>query len=213
MRRLFHSEGTQRLFPIFASVGNHFRSRRLRFFLDTFAVQGNEKILDVGGEPAFWKYVPEIKRMTLLNLQAFPESEQIHSVGYPGGRFPFSDGEFDIVFSNSTLEHVIGPENQERFAAEVRRVGKGYFIQTPSLFFPYDPHALLPFFNFFPHVLKKAYLRLCYRSPYPVSELLDIRLLSRSSLKRLFPDGVIAVERFCGWPKSYIVYKRKTGAG
>jgi hypothetical protein len=185
----------------------------MRFFLDAFAVNGKEKILDVGGVPEFWEDVPEVGRVTLLNLQAFPESERIHSVCYDGGRFPFADGEFDIIFSNSTLEHVIGPENQKLFAAEVRRIGKGYFVQTPSLRFPYDPHALLPFFNFLPHTLKKAYLHLCYRSPYPVKELLDIRLLGHRSLRRLFPDGRIAVERFCGWPKSYIVYKREKGAG
>ena len=211
MQRLFHSPSIRRRFPLFASVGDRFRSRRMHFFLDTFAVNGKEKILDVGGLPEFWEDVPEVGRVTLLNLQAFPESDRIHSICYAGGRFPFADGEFDIIFSNSTLEHVIGPENQKLFAAEVRRVGKGYFVQTPSIRFPYDPHALLPFFNFLPHTLKKAYLHLCYRSSYPVKELLDIRLLGRRSLQRLFPDGRIDVERFCGWSKSYVVYKKEKG--
>jgi hypothetical protein len=209
MRRLFHSSSVRGRFPIFAFVGDRFRARRMRFFIDALVVNGKEKILDVGGLPIFWENVPEVGRVTLLNLEANPESEKVHSVYYEGGRFPFADGEFDIVFSNSTLEHVVGPENQKLFAAEVRRVGKSYFIQTPSVLFPYDPHALLPFFNFLPGTLKKAYLRLCHRSPYPVKDLLDIRLLGYRSLQRLFPDGRIAVERFCGWPKSYVAYKRK----
>ncbi|HEX7503353.1 MAG TPA: methyltransferase domain-containing protein [Acidobacteriota bacterium] len=181
----------------------------MHFFLDAFIVSGREKILDVGGVPEFWNDIPVIERVTLLNLQAFPDSDRIHSVCYGGGCFPFVDAEFDVVFSNSTLEHVLGLENQKLFAAEARRVGKGYFIQTPSLLFPFDPHALLPFFNFLPRSLKKVYLHLCHRSFYPDRELLDIRLLSRRSLQRLFPDGKIAVERLCGWPKSYVVYKRK----
>jgi hypothetical protein len=213
MQQLFHSPSTHRRFPIYARIGDRFRSRRIRFFLDAFAMNGKEKILDVGGVPEFWEGVPEIERVTLLNLRAFPESERIRSICYDGGPFPFAADEFDIVFSNSTLEHVINADNQKFFAAEIRRVGKGYFVQTPSLLFPYDPHAMLPFFNFLPQPLKKAYLRLCYRSPYAVRELLDIRLLNRRSLQRLFPDGRIAVERFCGWPKSYVIYKRKAGTG
>ncbi|WP_255695553.1 methyltransferase domain-containing protein [Rhodohalobacter sp. 614A] len=44
----------------------------------------------------------------------------------------FEDKSFDVVFSNSVIEHVGSFENQRRFADEVRRVGKAYWVQTPD---------------------------------------------------------------------------------
>ncbi len=44
---------------------------------------------------------------------------------------PFKDKSYDIVFSNSVIEHVGNLEKQKQFADEVQRVGKSYFIQTP----------------------------------------------------------------------------------
>ena len=40
------------------------------------------------------------------------------------GRFPSADGAFDIVFSNSVIEHVGDAASQARFAREVMRVGR-----------------------------------------------------------------------------------------
>ncbi|MGL1255153.1 methyltransferase domain-containing protein, partial [Vibrio parahaemolyticus] len=58
-----------------------------------------------------------------------------------------NDQQFDIVFSNSVIEHLYTWENQEKMAKEVLRVGKYHFIQTPNYWFPIEPHWVFPFFQ------------------------------------------------------------------
>ena len=66
-----------------------------------------------------------------------------------GTQLPFGDGEFDVAFSNSVIEHV-PPELQAKFASEVGRVADRYFVQTPNRYFPIEPHYQLPLFQFLP---------------------------------------------------------------
>ena len=58
-----------------------------------------------------------------------------------GENLPFADNEFDYVMSNQVLEHVPNPP---RFLAELSRVAKRGFIETPSLIgeylFPKESH-------------------------------------------------------------------------
>lgn len=61
----------------------------------------------------------------------------------------YSDKSFDIVFSNSVIEHLYTKENQISMAKEVNRVGKNYFIQTPNYWFPIEPHWVFPSFSIF----------------------------------------------------------------
>ncbi|MBC8844888.1 class I SAM-dependent methyltransferase, partial [Escherichia coli] len=64
------------------------------------------------------------------------------------------DQQFDIVFSNSVIEHLYTWENQEKMAKEVLRVGKYHFIQTPNYWFPIEPHWVFPFFQFLPKSIR-----------------------------------------------------------
>ena len=99
-------------------------------------------------------------------------------------------------------------------AAEIRRLGKRYFFQTPNHYFPVDWRTLLPFFHFLP--LKVRALILCcvpitsfgrlksYDSALQWAS--SVRNLTHRELRQLFPEGAIARERVFGFTKSFMVF-------
>lgn len=198
-----------------------FRRRRMRRFIRTFNVRETTRILDVGGTPLNWEMLAVRPRVTLLNIPAA-------RVDWPGfdcviadGRaLPLADRSFDIVFSNSVIEHVGQPASQVQFANELRRVGCQYWVQTPNRRFPVEPHLLTPFLHFLPHRWQCAIARKWTvwrfvavpsrprRDAYIEHFLDDIRLLDSAGLRRLFPDGTIRNERFLGWTKSLVAHSR-----
>jgi SAM-dependent methyltransferase len=113
---------------------------------------------------------------------------------------PFEDGAFDLAYSSSVIEH-ISPERRAAFAAEVRRVARGWFVQTPARSFPIEPHALLPFAHWLPVALRRPYWRLGAAGSWE-----DIALLGRAELQALFP-GEVRAERLLGLAKSWIAVR------
>lgn len=95
---------------------------------------------------------------------------------------PFSDCEFDLVYCSSVIEHV-PPDRRQAFAAELRRVGRGFYVQTPAYSFPIEPHALLPFAHWLPVGVRKPYWRLG-----AAGEWEQISLLRRGEMERLFGE-------------------------
>ncbi len=210
----------------FASV---LRRRRFRLFRK-FISEANKKplrVLDVGGTLNFWKGMDFLGQrneieLTLLNL--FKTESRCPRVtcvvGDARNMTEFHDRQFDVVFSNSVIEHVGDLADQKKMAQEIRRVGGGYFVQTPNLYFPVEPHFLFPFFQFFPVGLKAFLLRhfrVGWHGPYKTIEKArkvasSVRLLKKSELARLFPDGKIREERFLGLVKSFIVYRPHASA-
>jgi len=120
------------------SLGKQFREKRFRYFEDkirsTFLGKNEIRILDVGGTQKYWedkKIVQEMNlHITILNLEKIPVSgDHFHSVaGDATNLSEYGDNSFDLVFSNSVIEHLYTWENQQKMAAEIRRVGKKYFV-------------------------------------------------------------------------------------
>jgi hypothetical protein len=125
-----------------------------------------------------------------------------------------ADRQYDVVFSNSTIEHVGTWDDQKRAAAEIRRVGKRYFVQTPNRYFPIEPHFLVPGFQFLPVWLRAGLLsrtRLGWmpRAPDYMSaraEVEQIRLLTRREMCVLFPGASLHIERFGLLAKSFVCH-------
>ncbi len=109
---------------------------------------------------------------------------------------PFADDEFDLIYCSSVIEHV-PPPRRASFATEARRVGRGWFVQTPALSFPIEPHSLLPFAHWLPPRLRKPYWSLGAAGAWE-----DISLLSRRELQVLF--GPASPERFGPLVKSWV---------
>jgi hypothetical protein len=206
---MFHPDDVKKRHPLYFRFSHFYRKRRMEFFLTHFCIRGDEKILDAGGEAYFWESIPQVSDVTLLNVVDAASPSTIRRVVYGGGKFPFADREFDIVFSNSTIEHVGDFNDRRLFAAEVQRCGNRFFVQTPSFWFPYEPHAFIPFFQFLPPPLKKLTHRFFSKSPYPVEDLLNIHLLTKKELRVLFPGAHIVRELFLFLTKSYFIMNKR----
>lgn len=206
------------------SINHRFRQRRFRFFRELFATipkQGTIRILDVGGTESYWQnmdFDPGAPvHITLLNLYDDVPSSPAFSClrGDATDLSQFTDGEFDLVHSNSVIEHLFTWEAQVKMANEVRRVGKRYYVQTPNLYFPMEPHWVFPFFQFLPvswrvFITKKYYLDAVEekdRDRVALERVREVRLLSEKEVRKLFPDGRIYREMFVGLKKSITAYR------
>ena len=114
----------------------------------------------------------------------------------------------DFVFSNSVIEHVGGAARRAQFAREVRRIGRSYWVQTPSIWFPIEAHSGMPLWWCYPQGMRNWILRR-WREKLPAwTEMIEgTTVVKRAELQKLFPDAEIKVERVFGIPKSYIAFK------
>lgn len=118
-----------------------------------------------------------------------------------GRQLPFKDGVFDIVFSNSVIEHVGGFDQQMRMADEVRRLGKRYFVQVSAKYFPIEPHYFLPSLSYLPVRWQVAITHGLFGVAEPV------HLPTLAIVKRLFPDAIVKREWMFGMTKAYLIVK------
>ena len=198
------------------------RRKRFAFFrslLDT--VDRPVRILDVGGEQQFWNMMGVDQlgdvSITLLNVgERRATGARIESVvGDARDLSRYGASSFDVVFSNSVIEH-LGPDfaDQRRMADEIRRVGKRYFVQTPNRYFPIEPHFLTPGFQFFPTSVRTWLVSHFSVGWYPRipdaaaarREVESISLLTRSQIQDLFPEARIFREKVLGVTKSFVAY-------
>jgi SAM-dependent methyltransferase len=172
------------------------RRRRHERFFSMCGLTAGARVLDVGcGALGLRALEPELD-ITGIDLTERP--------AYPGpfvradaaAGLPFADREFDLVYCSSVIEHV-PPPRRAAFAAEVRRVGRGWFVQTPARSFPIEPHSLLPGAHWLPVGVRRPYWRLG-----AAGEWEDISLLSRRELEALF--GPVLPERVGPLVKSWV---------
>jgi SAM-dependent methyltransferase len=172
------------------------RARRHAEFLRLSGVDASTRIVDVGcGSFGLLGLAPGFD-ITGVDLADRPGYGGRLVVADAADGLPFADGEFDLVYCNSVIEHV-PPERRERFAAECRRVGRGWYVQTPAVSFPVEPHSLLPGAHWLGARLRRPYWRLGAAGHWE-----DVRLLRRAELEALF--GPAIPERFGPFTKSWI---------
>ncbi len=202
-------------------ISQHFRSQRMRLFERTLHISSRTRVLDVGGSPLIWEFASVYPRLTIMNLAAAIEhaSRPVHLVVGDGRMLPFEDGAFDVVFSNSVIEHVGNRADQRRFAEEVARVGRHYWIQTPNRRFPVELHLMLPLIHYLPKSWQAPIVnrftiweRLARpseqaRAFYLHHFLNELSLLDARELQGLFPDSTVISERILGLPKSLIALR------
>jgi SAM-dependent methyltransferase len=181
---------------IAAPVSRRARRRRLDRLIELASVDERTRILDVGsGGSGLLGLAPNLNVIG-VDLHERPEYPGRLVVADATRRLPFADGEFDLAYCNSVIEH-IRPEQRPAFASEVRRVARGWYVQTPAMSFPVEPHSLLPGAHWLPRRLRRVYWRLGAGS-----NLDEIWLLRRRELERLF--GPAFRERWGPFTKSWI---------
>jgi hypothetical protein len=203
------------------SLAARARLRRFELFGELLQeVPKPVRILDVGGTQEFWEVMGFTDRpgvqITLLNLTPpqVTHSDFEGVVGDATNMSCFQQYEFDVVFSNSVIEHVGTHEDQELMAQEIRRVGKRYFVQTPNYFFPIEPHFLFLGFHWLPipvraFLVSRFDLGWCSKVPDSdrAREVVEgIRLLKKKEMLALFPGADLYQERLLGLVKSFVVY-------
>jgi SAM-dependent methyltransferase len=202
------------------SLAVHFRRKRFAFFLSLLSQLARPvHILDIGGTENYWKTMGLAAEdevfITLLNLtEAHITLPRLTSIVGDARKIQVSAKHFDVVFSNSVIEHVGTYQDQLQMAKEVCRVGGRYFVQTPNKYFPLEPHFLFPFFQFLPlkvrvWLLQHFNLGWFTRTPdrQKAWEIVDgIRLLDKRELVSLFPAASIYEEKVLGMTKSYVAY-------
>jgi hypothetical protein len=209
---------------IYRPLLTYFRTKRMKTFFAAMGINSQTRILDVGGNAFIWEIaanegLPRIDHITVLNIyKADPVlPSNVRWVVGDGRNMPFADGEFDVVFSNSVIEHLGVHDAQVAFAREICRVGKDYWVQTPDPRFFVEPHYLTPFIHWLPMGVRRklfrwATVRGILDRPSKVeidSMLKEIRLIPPNEFKALFPDAEILNERWLGMPKSLIAIGRK----
>ena len=190
----------------------------MRLFAELFKIDANTTVLDMGGDAFNWSMTASRPTLTILNIYD-PDNK------LPGATYIVGDGcdtglpakAFDIVFSNSVIEHVGSSEKRRKFAAECMRCGKSFFVQTPNRWFPFDTHTLMPLIHWLPQRVFSKLVPISPRflffkaDPGDFEDLKNLHLLTKKELQDLFPTATIIEEKFLGITKSLIAISAVPG--
>ena len=204
------------------------RARRVQTLIETISAErGEVRIIDLGGEPDYWLRLFDRAllegcrtRITLVNPQRFHVEDALFEaqVGDACSLPEHADLSFDLVHSNSVVEHVGDWTRMEAFAAEVRRLAPRYYVQTPYFWFPIEPHFSSPFFHWRSEQAR-AQLLLKRRHGFAerardmgqaMRDVQHARLLDKQQFRFLFPDAEHTDEKAAGLTKSLIAIRSGT---
>lgn len=212
------------------SAGNKFRRRRIELLQGLVSAVLREKdtcaILDVGGTYNFWHiWRDDIDwdktSITCVNLDPHHLEDGKNETpvrmiqGNACDLSDIKDSEYDVVFSNSVIEHVGLWPNMRAMADEIKRVAPRYLVQTPNFWFPIEPHARTPFLHWVPEPIayRIVMTRKCgfYRKHDTVAGAVEAiqsaRLLDMRQMQALFEDAEVIREKFLGVTKALIAIK------
>ncbi|MBF8273912.1 MAG: class I SAM-dependent methyltransferase [Magnetococcales bacterium] len=208
------------IFDVYAFFRPFFAKKRVALIVDRFPLLSDPKarVLDVGGEKYPWGIIQPQAKLTILNFEIpkdIPENCSWTYVKGDGTNLHYADSEFDLVFSNSVIEHVVDWEGQKKFAKELIRCGKYVYCQCPNQWFFFEPHFVAPFIHWFPSSITRRLLRwfsvwgwMTKPNQQKVDEFIgSIKLLNEREFRECFPGCEIYKEKFLGMTKSFIAVK------
>lgn len=201
------------------SYGAKRRARRAAWLSDAFPSLAEMTVLDLGGRVSSWTDVPvRPAHVHVANLEPLPtdlpdwaEADYADACELPDG---ILSRRYDLVFSNSVLEHVGGHERRRRMAEAINTLAPNHWVQTPYRYFPVEPHWVAPGMQFLPVPARVAVARkwpLAYTPgkswDQAMKQVLTTELIGRAEMRYLFPDSDIRAERLLGLTKSLIAVR------
>jgi hypothetical protein len=195
------------------------RAERWRWLVETFPDLEQMSVLDLGGYPSTWMHsTTHPKSVQVVNIEPLAADvpdwvnvDRGDACALPGH---VASRRYDLVFSNSVLEHVGGHERRLRFAEAVHTLAPAHWVQTPYRYFPVEPHWIAPGMQFLPVRVRAS---LACRWPLAHVKSTDVRdaldgvlwteLVDRTQMRYYFPDSAIRSERLMGLTKSLIAVR------
>jgi hypothetical protein len=196
------------------SIGTHLRARRWAVFGERFPEIEKMRVLDLGGTAKHWETSP-YRPVSVVVVNLLPEASDAEWItAVQGDACAVPDdvrrSDFDLVYSNSLLEHLGGHARRMIFGSEVRSLAPHHWVQTPYRYFPIEPHWLLPGLQFLPLNMRAKAIRYWPLSParprgrQALDDVLEVELVSVTEMKYIFDDSEILRERVLGLTKSLI---------
>ena len=198
-----------------SSVSYKKRAARFDELVRRFPALADMAVLDVGGEAHFWESARiRPSHVTTVNLLRDPELGKWHAHSTADACTFAPRRSYDLVVSNSLIEHVGGYRYRQQLAEVIRGAAPAYWVQTPNRYFPIEPHYMAPGFQFVPlawraHLIARWPLT-WHRDPsvdHAFDEAASTELLGVTELRRLFPDGDLWREKMAGLTKSLVVVR------
>jgi len=197
--------------------------RRWQVFRCEFPTIESLRVLDLGGTVEAWRRAPvKPRHVTVVNLFEPGESNDDRITSLAGDACDAADAlkkaelatDFDVVFSNSLIEHLGGHARRSDFARQVRQLAPRHWVQTPYRYFPLEPHLLFTGMQFMPAAARVQianYWPLVHTKPASVDEarqeVLWTELVSVTEMRDYFPESTIMHERIVGITKSLIAVR------
>jgi SAM-dependent methyltransferase len=199
---------------IFQLLRQQFRRRRYQNLHNRLGLAAQTGfVLDLGGGVTsfFINFFPQHDQIILLDInpeevclarQRFPH---INGVVANGEHLPFARNSLGLTVCNSLIEHVAAPA---QLAAEIERVSRAYFVQTPNGRFPLETHAFIaiPFYRWLPGERVRRLACTLFRADY--AYVSSVCYLSEAILRQLFPKATLTYERFLGLKKSFYLFAK-----
>ena len=195
------------------------RAKRFDELIRRFPQLDSMRVLDLGGTLDFWRSAPvRPTHVTTLNLdEYYPDEPWLDHVVADACELASLDlcvGGYDLVVSNSLIEHVGGYCRRQEFARVVAAAAPSHWVQTPDRYFPVEPHYVAPGFQFFSPAARAELVRRwpfaherVYTRRDALAQVLTIELISAAELQHLFPESTIWHERLAGLSKSIVAIK------
>jgi ubiquinone/menaquinone biosynthesis C-methylase UbiE len=166
----------------------------------------------LGGTATYWQNMgvadrPDYQLTTLNIVEPKDEHPTIRQLRGDATDTDFSDNEFDVVFSNSVIEHVGGLDRQRAMASEIRRLAPSYYVQTPCRSFPIEPHHRSPLCHpYLPYAVRVREMQRIRKTHRFEAEWIinSVHSMNSRDFAQAFPDANIIRERVFGLTKSWI---------